>query len=468
MTDLKRLFYPSSIAVVGASKNPQKIGHLILKNLKEYGFKGRIYPVNPNADEILGLKAYPSVSSIPEPVDVVVVSVPAPKVPKVIEDAGKAGAKFAVIIASGFKEVGNVELEKRVVETARRYGMRVLGPNIFGYVYTPSRINATFGPRDVIPGGVAFITQSGALGIALMGTTIMEGIGVSAIISIGNKADLDDADFLEFFEKDPNTNIVLIYLEGISDGRRFVEVASKVTLQKPIVVIKSGRTEAGARAAASHTGSLAGNIAFYETAFKQSGILFAKSVEEAFDWVKALTWNPLPKGDRIVVITNGGGAGVQASDTLADNGFLLQRPSETLVEEIKKFVPPFASLANPIDITGMAPTEWYYRSVYAALKDPGVDSVVVLYCHTALTHPVEVAEEIIRAVKDAGGLTKPLTVALIGGVEAYEGIKKLTEARIPAYPTPERAAAAMAAIHRYVKYREYVRKRLSYLGKERS
>ena len=464
MADLKKLFYPSSIAVVGASRNPKKIGHLILKNLIEYGYKSRIYPVNPAADEVLGLKAYPSVSSIPEPVDVVVVSVPAPKVPEVIEDAGKAGAKFAVIISSGFKEVGNVELEKKVVETARKYGMRVLGPNIFGYVYTPSRINATFGPRDVIPGGVAFITQSGALGIALMGTTIMEGIGVSAIISIGNKADLDDADFLEFFENDPNTNIVLIYLEGVTNGRRFVEAASRVTIKKPIVVIKSGRTEAGARAAASHTGSLAGNIAFYETAFKQSGILFAKSVEEAFDWVKALTWNPLPNSDRIVVITNGGGAGVQASDTLADNGLLLQKPPKNLVEEIRKFVPPFASLANPIDLTGMAPTDWYYKAVYAALNDPDVDSIVVLYCHTALTHPVEVADAIMNAVKDSGGLKKPMTVALIGGVEAYEGIKKLTQAKIPAYPTPERAAAAMAAIHRYVKYREYVTKRLSYLG----
>ncbi len=463
MTDLKKLFYPDSIAVVGASRQPGKIGYIILKNLIEYGFKGRIYPINPHADEILGLKVYPSLSAVPEPVDVVVVSVPAPKVPDVIEEAGKVGAKFAVVIASGFKEVGNVELEEELVRRARKYGIRVLGPNIFGYVYTPHRINATFGPRDVIPGNVAFISQSGALGIALMGTTILEGIGVSAIISIGNKADLDDADFLEFFENDPNTQLILIYMEGVRDGKRFVEVASKVTLKKPIIVIKSGRTEAGARAAASHTGSLAGDIAIYEAAFKQSGVLMAKSVEEAFDWVKALAWNPLPEGDNLVIITNGGGAGVQASDTLADNGIYLKKPPSYTVEEIKKFVPPFASLANPIDITGMAPVEWYYKSLVAALRDPEVHAITVLYCHTAMTHPVDVAKAIIDAVKDTG-IRKPITVALIGGQEAYDGIRLLTKERIPAYPTPERAAAAMAAIYKYVWARKYVSERLAQLS----
>ncbi len=463
MTDLKKLFYPDSIAVVGASRQPGKIGYIILKNLIEYGYKGRIYPINPHADEILGLKAYPSLTAVPGPVDVVVVSVPAPKVPDVIEEAGKAGAKFAVVIASGFKEVGNVELEEELVRRARKYGIRVLGPNIFGYVYTPYRINATFGPRDVIPGNVAFISQSGALGIALMGTTILEGIGVSAIISIGNKADLDDADFLEFFENDPNTQLILIYMEGVRDGKRFVEVASKVTLKKPIIVIKSGRTEAGARAAASHTGSLAGNIAIYEAAFKQSGVLMAKSVEEAFDWVKALAWNPLPEGDNLVIITNGGGAGVQASDTLADNGIYLKKPPSYTVEEIKKFVPPFASLANPIDITGMAPVEWYYRSLVAALRDPEVHAIAVLYCHTAMTHPVDIAKAIRDAIKDTG-IRKPITVALIGGQEAYDGIRLLTKERIPAYPTPERAAAAMAAIYRYVRARKYVSERLAQLS----
>jgi len=465
MADLHKLFYPDAIAIVGASRHPGKIGYMILKNLIEYGYKGKIYPVNPNATEILGLKCYPKVSAIPDKVDVVVVSVPAPKVPDAIEDAGKAGAKFAVVISSGFKEIGNVELEEKIVEIAHKYGMRILGPNIFGYVYTHARINATFGPRDVIPGNVAFVSQSGALGIALMGMTILEGIGVSAIISIGNKADLDDADFLEFFEKDPNTGVILLYIEAVKDGRRFIEAAARTTLKKPIIAIKAGRTEAGARAAASHTGSLAGNVAIYEAAFKQGGVLMAKSVQEAFDWMKSLSWNPLPEGDNLVIITNGGGAGVQATDTLADFGIYLKKPPKHTVEEIKKFVPPFASLANPIDITGMAPTEWYYKSLKAALEDPEVHSIVVLYCHTAVTDPIGVAEQIIAAMKDTG-IRKPITVSLIGGAEAVEAIKMLTKERIPAYPTPERAAASMAIIYEYLRARKYVEKRLAEASKK--
>ncbi len=465
MADLRKLFYPDSIAIVGASRHPGKIGYMILKNLIEYGYRGKIYPVNPNADEIMGLKCYPRVSAIPEPVDVVVVSVPAPKVPEVIEDAGKAGAKFAVVISSGFKEVGNVELENKIVEIAHKYGMRILGPNIFGYVYTPAKINATFGPRDVIEGNVAFVSQSGALGIALMGMTILEKIGVSAIISIGNKSDLDDADFLEYFADDPQTKVVIFYIEGVKDGKRFIEMAARTTLKKPVIAIKAGRTEAGARAAASHTGSLAGNIAIYNAAFKQGGVLVARTVEEAFDWVKSFSWNPLPQGDNLVIITNGGGAGVQATDTLADFGIFLKKPPSYTVEEVKKFVPPFASLANPIDITGMAPTEWYYKALVAALRDPEVHSIVVLYCHTAVTDPMGVAQNIVAAIKDTG-IRKPITVSLIGGKECYEAIRYLTEHQIPAYPTPERAAAAMAIMYKYLEAREYVSKRLEEISKE--
>ncbi|MEM4856239.1 MAG: CoA-binding protein, partial [Sulfolobales archaeon] len=281
------LFNPKSIAVVGASRTPGKIGYEIMANIIGYGYSGKLYPVNPVADEILGLKCYPKVSSIPGGVDMVVVSVPSKSVLEVVEDAGNAGAKVAVIISSGFKEVGNVALEEEVVRKARSYGMRVLGPNIFGVVYTPARLNASFGPRNVVPGGIAFITQSGALGIALMGMTIVERIGVSSIVSVGNKADIDDADLLEYLAEDPNTKVILIYLEGVNDGRRFVKVASEVVTKKPIVVIKAGRTEVGAKAVASHTGSLAGNVVVYKVAFEQAGILAAHNVEEAFDISRA-------------------------------------------------------------------------------------------------------------------------------------------------------------------------------------
>ncbi len=461
MNDLEKLFNPSSIAVVGASKDPNKIGSQILRNLLGYGFKGKIYPINPTADELMGLKCYPKVSDVPDKVDVAVISVPSDKVLGVIDDCGKAGVKFAVVITSGFKEVGNEELEEELVRRARSYGMRVLGPNIFGYLYAPARLNATFGPKDVLPGNVAFISQSGALGIALMGYTVVENIGISSIVSVGNKADLDDVDLLGFFDKDPNTKVIMIYLEGIAPGRgrEFIDVASRVSLRKPIVVIKAGRTEVGARAAASHTGSIAGSVAIYESAFKQSGILMAKSVEDAFDWTKALAWNPIPEGERLIVLTNGGGAGVQSTDTFADNEVYLSKPPESLIQEIKRFTPPFASFANPIDMTGMATDDWYYMGTLAALKNPDVDALTVLYCQTAVTTPMGVAKGIVDAIKDSGN-SKPVTVGMIGGPETAEAVSFLNKQRVAAYPTPERASSAMSALYAYARARSYVMKSL--------
>ena len=460
---IKALFRPKSIAVVGASRQPGKIGYEILANIIKYGFKGKVYPINPKADNILGLKAYPSISAIGEPVDLVVVSIPAKYTIDVIEDAGKAGAKAAAVIASGFKEVGNVELENKLVKKAREYGIRVLGPNIFGVVYTPSRLNASFGPTDVIPGQIAFITQSGALGIALMGMTIVERIGISAIVSVGNKADIDDADLLEYFIDDPNTKVILIYLEGVEDGKKFVSIAQEVTRKKPIIVIKAGRTEVGAKAVASHTGSLAGNVVIYSTAFKQAGILQARTVEEAFDWARAISYLPEYKGGSLVVVTNGGGAGVLVTDTLAENGIRLAAPPKSLVEEVKTFLPSFASLGNPIDVTGMISNEGYVRALVSALKNPEVGAVLGIYCQTAVTDPTVIASMLIKEVKSMGGLTKPLVLTLIGGEECYWAITKLNANGIPAYPMPERAASVMAAIINYESIKKAVEKRLEEL-----
>ncbi len=461
---ISALFNPKSIAVVGASKTPGKIGYEILANILGYGYGGKIYPVNPTANEILGIKCYPKVSSIPGGVDMVVVSVPSKSVVEVIEDAGNAGAKVAVVISSGFKEVGNVALEEEVVRKARSYGMRVLGPNIFGVVYTPARLNASFGPRNVIPGGIAFITQSGALGIALMGMTIVERIGVSSILSVGNKADIDDADLLEYLAEDPNTKVILIYLEGVNDGRRFVKVASEVVTKKPIVVIKAGRTEVGAKAVASHTGSLAGNVVVYKVAFNQSGILPAHNVEEAFDISRTFANIPPPTNDRLVVVTNGGGAGVLVTDTLAEHGISLTSPPPSLVEEIRKLVPPFASLANPIDVTGMISNEGYVNSLLSALKNPEVGAVLGVYCQTAVTDPTMIAGMLISKIKEMGGLSKPLALAFIGGEETYMAIKRLNDSGIPTFPMPERAATAMAFLFNYVRIRGNVLSRLKELS----
>jgi acetyl-CoA synthetase (ADP-forming) len=463
--ELKHLFYPESIAVIGASHSPADVGYRILENLVGYGYKGRVYPVNPAAEEIMGLECYPSVSTVPGKVDVAIVGVPAEKAIEAVEDAGKAGAKFAVVISSGFKEIGNVELERRLVEAARRHGVRVLGPNVFGYVYTPSRINASLGPCDVIPGSVAILSQSGVLGMALMGYTVSQSVGVSAIVSLGSKSDLGDEEFLEFFEEDPNTKAMLIYLEGVEDGKRFMRTASKVSLSKPIVAIKAGRTEAGARAVASHTGSLAGAATIWSTALKQSGVLQVNSIEEAFDYVKSLAWNPLPRGSNMLVLTNGGGAGVQAADTLAEQGILLREPPADIVRELKAFLPRFASLRNPIDMTGQAPEDFYYRALKAILKHKDVDSVLVLYCETSVADPRSVAERVLEAVEEAEkeGASKPVSVGMVGGRKVEEAINFLNEHNIPAYPTPERAAAALAAPYKYLALRDYVSSRLRFL-----
>ena len=461
MSYLEPLFKPKSIAIVGASRTPGKIGYEILKNLIEYGYSGKLYPVNPKAKEILGLKCYPKVSAIPDKVDVVIVVVPAKIVPEVLEDSGKAGAKFAVIITAGFKEVGNVELENRVVKIARKYGIRILGPNIFGYVYTPLRINATFGPKDVIPGGVAFITQSGALGIALMGMTILERIGVSTILSVGNKADLEDSELIEYLATDPSTKVILIYLEALVNGRRFVEMAQKVTLHKPIIVIKAGRTEVGAKAASSHTGALAGDVALYKAALTQAGVLIASNVEEAFDWARAFSLLPLPedKGN-VLLITNGGGAGVLATDTLAEYGVYLKPTPKDLVEELRKITPPFAALGNPVDLSGQIDEVGYVEALGKALQHPEVSGVLALYCHTGFTDPPYLASLIIKKIKEIGGLKKPLTVAFIGGEEVSLAIRRLTLAGIPTYPTPERAASALAALYRYIRVKEEIKAKL--------
>jgi len=454
MSVLEALFKPGSIVVVGASRQPGKIGYEILRNIKEYGYGGKVYPVNPQAKEILGFKVYPSISSIPDSIDMVVVSVPAHMVPDVIEEAGKKGAKVAVVISSGFKEVGRHDLEEEVVSRARKYGMRVLGPNIFGVVYTPARINASFGPKDVIPGHIAFLTQSGALGIALMGMTIVERIGVSAIVSIGNKADIDDADLLEYLINDEATKVILIYLEGVKDGKRFIEVARRVSLSKPIIVIKAGKTEVGAKAVASHTGSLAGNVLIYSTVFKQTGILEARSVEEAFDWARTFSYSPEYKGGELVVVTNGGGAGVIVTDTLSVNGVQLSPPPETLVNVLKPKLPGFASLGNPIDVTGMISNEGYVDAVMSSLLDDKVGVVLAVYCQTAVTDPTIIAGELIKRVKELGGLPKPLITSFIGGEEVYWAIQKLNNAGIPSYPMPERAASSVAALINYYKTRE--------------
>ncbi|HDI46953.1 MAG TPA: acetyl CoA synthetase [Candidatus Methanomethylia archaeon] len=448
---LTPLFQPKAVAIIGASHVPGKVGYAILENLVKGGYAGRIYPINPHAREILGLKVYPSILDVKDEVDLAVIAIPAGYVPDVLEQCGEKGVKVAAVISSGFSEVGNVELEEQLLEVARRYGIRILGPNMFGVVYSPSRLNANFGIGEVHPGKIAFITQSGALGAALAYWATAEKIGFSAIISVGNKADIDDAELLDYLAEDPNTRVVLIYMESVKDGRKFMKSAKECALKKPVIVMKAGRSAKGAEAVASHTGSLAGSDAIYDAAFKQCGVLRAITFIEAFDWAKVMAMQPPPRGKNTVIITNGGGLGVLATDACEDLGIPLPPVQEDLRRALKAILPPFASLKNPIDLTGQADEDLYYHSVKAVLEHPSVDNVITLQCETALAPILEVSKAILDAHKDAN-VEKPHLICVIGGLRAREAAHFLEEHSLPVYNAPERP---VSALHAYMQWSRF-------------
>ncbi len=447
---LDSIFKPKSVAVIGASRFPGKIGYEILRNIKEYGYKGKIYPINPAADEILGIKCYHTISDVPGNIDLAIISIPARFVPEVIDQLAEKKTKAAIVISSGFSEVGNKELEEDLIRRARRAGIRIIGPNVFGVLYSPTRLNATFGPRDVRPGNIAFITQSGALGIALMGWTVTEKIGLSAVVSVGNKADIDDSDLLSWFRKDENTNVVLIYMEGITDGRKFMHEARLTTQLKPIIVLKAGRSKKGMAAASSHTGSMAGSDVVYSASFKQTGVLRAENLEQAFDWALAFSAYKIPKGKRVVIVTNGGGVGVMATDSCEAAGLEVVDPPEDLKQEFKKYMPEFGSAKNPIDLTGMATHEEFRGALRSAVKHKAVDCVIALYCETAVSDPIKIAEVIGEVFETSN---KPITVTMIGGKNVSEAIAFLKEHGVPVYPDTERAVSAMAALVKWAERR---------------
>ena len=451
MSELSKMFCPRSIAIIGASKSPKKIGYELVNNLLEGGFEGRLYPVNPEGVDIAGLKTYISVKQIPGPVDLGVIAVPSVYVPDVVEECGQKGIANVIIISSGFREMGNDELEARVVSIANKYKIRLLGPNIFGLLYTPSRMNATFGLPNVYPGGIAFITQSGALGIAMMGWTTLYRIGVSAVVSMGNKADLDEADILDYLSCDEKTKAVMMYIEGTQNGRRLMSSIRKTVLNKPVVVIKSGRTEKGAAAAASHTGSLAGTDKIYDAAFRQSGALRADDFAQAFDWAKMVTLQQPPQNENCVIITNGGGVGVMTTDACEEAKINVWPLPEDLQNEFKKLMPVFGNFRNPVDLTGQAYEESYYKSLELALKEPRIGSIIALYCQTAVTDPVAIAKY-IGDVCEAHGNSKTIVASFVGGQLCSDAMKKLDERSIPTYPIPERAVSALAAFYRYKRF----------------
>ncbi len=447
--DIKYLFEPRSIAVIGASANPGKIGHIIVKNIVEAGYQGKIYPVNPKGGEIMGIDIVPSLTDITEEIDVATIVIPAKFTTDAVKMCAEAGVKHLPIISSGFSEIGNLDEERWLTQFARANNIRILGPNIFGHYSAKVSLNATFGPRDIQKGGVAIITQSGALGIAMIGKTAVQNIGLSAIISVGNKSDIDEADLLEYLVQQEETKIILIYIEGIQQGERFVGALSAATKVKPVVVIKSGRSKRGAIAAASHTGSLAGSDSIFEAIMRQCGVLRAESVDEALEWCNYLSNAPIPKGENTIIVTNGGGVGVMATDACEKYNVKLYEDSPRLKEKFEAVTHGFGSTKNPIDLTGEASAEEYIHALDVALKDKYIDGVLALYCETASM----TAEQLIRMIEESYSkyktAGKPVLFALFGGEKTERCITTLTKNNIPVYRDVYNATSCLGIAYAY-------------------
>ena len=448
---LDSLFQPKSIAIVGASNTEGKIGYSVVHNLIESKYAGAIYPINPKDPEIQGLEAYKSVLDVSGDIETAVLTVPAKFIKSVIDECGKKGVKSLIIITSGFSEVGERELEDEIVELAHSYGMHILGPNIVGVLSNSDSMNASFAPFLPLNGKSSLVSQSGALLIAMDASTYTRRVGFDKLVSIGNMSDVNFGDVVGWLDNDKNTNCITLYIEGFKDGRHFMEVSRKA--QKPIIALKSGVSAHGAAAAASHTGSLAGAAKVYGAAFQQAGVVQAADLDNLFDRSLALSLQPPMKGDNLLIITNGGGVGVLATDAAERFGIPLQFAPKDVQVELKKHMPAFGSAKNPVDITGMAGTEWYVDSVRYAIAHPWVDGVVVLYCETAVSNPLEIAQG-IKAAVDEAGVDKPIIVSYVGGEKSENAMKWLVENGVPAYGAPDTAINAIAALRDYARMRE--------------
>lgn len=451
---LEKMFNPESVAVIGASHVKGKVGRAVLDNLLD-GYEGKIYPINPKSTEIEGLKCYKTVLDVPGPIDLAVIVIPSKLVPQAVRECGEKGIKYLVIISAGFKEVGveGAKLENEVKEVARNYGMRIVGPNCLGVLNTHTKCNASFAKKMPPTGNVSIITQSGALGTAILDWSDATSVGFDSFVSLGNKADLNEIDFMEAWKNDENTKVILAYLEGITDGKRFIDVAREVSKVKPVIVVKSGRTSAGARAVSSHTGSLAGSDTAYDAAFLQSGIIRAETMFEFFDMAGGFAGQPVPKGDRVAIITNAGGPGILATDSCERYGLRLATLSKETIDALKTALPAAASFYNPVDVLGDASPQLYRFALETVVKDGGVDGILVLATPQAMTDPVAIAGVIGEIKKQT---SKPVLPCFIGGVVMEEGVQVLKKNGMYNYDDPARAAYAMRMMARYHKISQRV------------
>src|SRR5499425_2044175 len=433
---MRRIMQPNAVAVIGATPEDGKIGNSVMKNLINGGYQGAIYPIHPRTDEILERKCYKSVLDVPGEIDIAIFCIPARFVAQVLAEVGKKSIPGAILIPSGFAEVGEEALQQEVVNVAREYNVRLMGPNIYGFYYTHKNLCATFCTPYDEKGQVALSSQSGGVGMAIIGFSRSAKMGVSAIVGLGNKSDIDEDDLLTFFEQDPNTQVVAQHFEDLKDGRAFAEVAKRVSRKKPVVVLKAGRTQAGAKAASSHTGALAGNDKIYEDVLAQSGVIRARSLRQLLEFARGVPVLPTPKGENILIITGAGGSGVLLSDSVVDNGLSLMNMPPDLDAAFRKFIPPFGAAGNPVDITGGEPPKTYQNTVRLGLQDPRIHALILGYWHTIVTPPMVFAKLMVEVVDQmrAKGIEKPVVVSLAGDVEVEEASEYLFDHKIPAYP----------------------------------
>jgi acetyl coenzyme A synthetase (ADP forming)-like protein len=451
---MNRIIQPDAVAVIGASNEDGKIGNSVMKNLINGGYQGEIYPVHPSAPEVMGRKAYKSVKDIPGQVDIAVFAIPARFVPGALIECGEKQIPGAILIPSGFAETGEVALQDEIVRIGREYHVRLMGPNIYGFYYTHKNLCATFCTAYDVKGQAALSSQSGGVGMSIIGFSRSTKMGVSAIIGLGNKSDLDEDDLLLFYEQDPNTQVIAMHMEDLKDGRAFAEVAQRVSKQKPVIVLKAGRTAAGAKAASSHTGALAGNDRIYNDVFKQAGVIRAMSLNDMLEFARGLPVLPTPKGENVVIITGAGGSGVLLSDACVDNGLSLMQFPPDLDEGFKQFIPPFGASGNPVDITGGEPPSTYENTIRYGLADDRIHALILGYWHTIVTPPMVFAELCARAVEEARakGIHKPVVASLVGDVEVEQASQYLYDRGVVAYPyTTEKPVAVLGAKYRWAR-----------------
>jgi acetyl coenzyme A synthetase (ADP forming)-like protein len=435
LASMKRIMQPASLAVIGASAEDGKIGNSVMKNLINGGYKGKIYPIHPKATEIMGYQAYKSVKDVPGTIDTAVFAIPAKLVAGALIECGEKKIAGAVLIPSGFAETGNMDGQQELVEIGRKYNIRLMGPNIYGFYYTPANLCATFCTAYDVKGSAALSSQSGGIGMAIIGFSRSAKMGVSAIVGLGNKSDIDEDDLLIFFEQDDNTKVIAQHCEDLKDGRAFAEVAKRVSKKKPVIVLKAGRTSAGAKAASSHTGALAGNDKIYEDVLKQAGVIRARSLRDLLDFARGVPILPTPKGENVVIITGAGGSGVLLSDSCVDNNLKLMPMPDDLDKAFRKFIPPFGAAGNPVDITGGEPPQTYANTVRLGLEDDRIHALILGYWHTIVTPPMVFAKLMVEVVEEmrAKGKVKPVVVSLAGDVQVEEAAQYLYEHGIPAY-----------------------------------